>query len=188
VSLDKTSYWYNAYGNLLSQSKQCEAALQQFEKAIELDKNSSTLQNMSLCLSVLERYDEAADRLQEAMDMLAEDNNDLIAELELDRVRIMMNKQDHQTALKFTKAAYEKYLTLDAAEAYIQNLFALGDFKSIVEVVKEKTWYNNFLNLHQIAFEVGCALRSQGQQSFMYPLVTKTLELLEQGGDFATSP
>jgi tetratricopeptide (TPR) repeat protein len=174
---------------LLSHSNQCEAAIEQFEKAIELDhKNLATLQNISLCLVALEKYDEAADRLREAMDLVSKDDNDRIAELELDHARIMLSKKDYQAALKFTKAAYQKYLTLDAAEAYIRNLFALRDFKSIVDVVNEKKWFDNFLNLHEIYFEVGCALWSQGQQSLIYPIVTKTLENLEQGGSFATTP
>jgi tetratricopeptide (TPR) repeat protein len=136
--LEKTPHWYTGYGLLLKTAERYDAAISQFQQAVDLDKNSwKALEGLSRSYAALEEYENGTTLLQQALAVVPETFKPAVREIRTNLIEVMIKKGDFHASLQYAKAAYEEEpANKSFANVYARSLYALGDYKQIVEVAR----------------------------------------------------
>jgi tetratricopeptide (TPR) repeat protein len=179
-NLEKTQHWYTSFAWLLMEGQHYEEALVHFNRAIEIDNNSwKALQGRSKCLLRQKNYEEAVKTLSEALALVPKHMPFAESKLKSDLTKILLAKGDFNAALDQALDMYSSRKTdRNAISRCIQALYGLHDYNRIVEIIQDlrhiealrklearsPSWKPlNFIDLRDVHYEIGCALRITGK-------------------------
>ena len=128
------------------------------------------------------------------MKLVPQDSSDLISQLQGDLIVMMMSKNDYRSALNYAKQTYKKYPDVEIMVLYIRCLYAVRDFKKIVNIIKNFLSSGDganpdaFFSLRDASFEISGALSYENSITLIQPMVSKALELCDSEGTFIQAP
>lgn len=188
--------------------RQHEEAIQQFSQAVDMDKSSwKALQGLSKCLAQQGKYEEAAARLREGLDVVPPSLKWAASDLRSNLTDIILSKKDYKAAYDYAKEAYTAEPTNDSAIClYIRSLYALREFRAIGEIIqglrqrqqspddkgkdnKDENWSDlDILSLRDVQDEVGRALCIIGSSTLVRPWIDACLSDPDLKVDFTVAP
>jgi tetratricopeptide (TPR) repeat protein len=163
--MEKTSHWHTGYGLLLKTAGHTDDAIIQFQKAADLDPKSwKAFEGLSKCYAALDEYDKGTTFLNNALEVVPENFKPAVQKIRANLIDVMLQKGDFEASLQYSKAAFEEDPGNDQyVEVYVQSLYALNDFKQMVETVRTIQAQGRFISCFSgILDEVFRAFRSEG--------------------------
>ena len=132
------------------------------------------------------------------MKLVPQDSSYLTSQLQGDLIEMMMSKNDYKSALKYAlkyaKQTYEKYPDVYIMVLHVKCLYAIRDFKGIVNIIKDfqnseyATNPGAFFSLRHASFEISGALSYDNSIAIIQPTVSKALEFCESNDDIIVMP
>jgi len=128
------------------------------------------------------------------MKLVPPDSSSLTSQLQSDLIEMMMSKNDYRSALQYAKQTYEKYPDVDIMILHVRCLYALRDFKEIVNIIKDFQSSKDgadpyaFFSLRGACFEISGSLSYENSITLIQPMVSKALESCDSNNEFIETP
>jgi tetratricopeptide (TPR) repeat protein len=163
--IEKTAHWYTGYGLLLKTAGRYDDAIVEYQQAVDMDKMAwKALQGLAESYAALEDYDKATTFLNQALAVVPQTFKPAVREIRADLIDVMLKKGDVQASLQYSKAIFEQEPDdWSNAKVYVQSLFALFEFKQIVEFLRgiQNRGERAITRLSSVFDEICWACRSQ---------------------------
>jgi tetratricopeptide (TPR) repeat protein len=171
--IEKTAHWHTGYGLLLKSAWRYDGAIVEYQQAVDMDKMAwKALQGLAQCYANLEDYDKGTTFLNQALAVVPETFKSAVREIRADLIVVMLKKGDLQASLQYSKAGFEEEPDDESnAKVYVHSLYALFEFKRIVEILQgiQNRGESVFVRFTSVIHEFCRACRSQHAMSLVEP-------------------
>jgi tetratricopeptide (TPR) repeat protein len=191
-TLERTSHWYTAVGQLWQDFGSYNCAIYHFEKAIALDSMAWKARHcLALCYSVLDDFEVASEAITDAMEIVPERLISAVSELRNDviTINILRLGDGFEVAASMADALYEiGGVDINILPPYVRALYGMRDYGRIQHLMEDfkspgNAWNGgrvgdaeSFVLLRGAWNEIGRALRTTNSMSLVEPWISPYLD------------